>query len=85
MKLRLAVLVATVCALFGFAMPSLAKDCGAQCETCYCTFKNGSMCDADHGILGTCTCRCAKRKKVANLTDVKKEPKKEVKKEADKK
>ncbi len=45
------------------AFPAMAKDCGSSCETCYCTFRNGSTCSDDHAVLGKCTCRCTKWKK----------------------
>jgi len=38
------------------------KTCSPACkknQSCYCTFKNGSVCVDDHAILGACTCRCA--------------------------
>ena len=52
--------------LVGFTVSVEAKDCGPNCQTCYCTFQNGFMCDEDHPILGTCTCRCVKYKKNTN-------------------
>lgn len=45
-----------------------AKDCGSSCETCYCTYRNGSTCVDDHPILGACTCKCVKYKKTDRPT-----------------
>ncbi len=56
-------------AMIGINTSVFAKDCGSNCKTCYCKFKNGSVCDEDHSILGTCTCTCVKYKKKNKSAD----------------
>ncbi|MCO4760303.1 MAG: hypothetical protein KC502_02290 [Myxococcales bacterium] len=50
----------TPAAASGAAQSKLTA-CEATCKSprnCYCKYKNGSMCQRDHVLLGTCTCAC---------------------------